>query len=81
MHAVPKFDRVDLDQRGNDTTLGIRLQLPGRLVPKSIGSGDQGEMAFSAIVEGKESNHVTSNDLLGNCIHFRRHRVHCHDLN
>jgi hypothetical protein len=51
-------------------TLGLAS---GAAVPKSSRPG--------AIVEGKESDHVASNDLLIGCLRYRQHRVHCHDFN
>jgi hypothetical protein len=36
---------------------------------------------YASSVTLKDSNHVTSNDLLVGCVGHHRHRVHCHDFN
>jgi len=71
---------IDVDQRGNDTRYDAwsKVAAPQRDLFQNH-SGEQGNSLFGN--RGKDSNHVTSNHLLGHCIHFRRHRVHCHDFN
>jgi len=58
-------------------TLAARLRLAGATCSKIIQSGNRRITLFGNRVV-KESNHVTSKDLLVGCVRFRRYRVHGH---
>jgi hypothetical protein len=73
--ARPRMPR--LIQINEAMNTGRNAGRQARLVPKS--SGGRRNTLFRQ--PWKESNHVTSNDLLVGCFGHHRHRLHRHDFN